>query len=192
MRGFAALLVAAAFGAVAFHSLLLERSSWQAGSEELEGALKASALRSVEDDLAESFEMVLRKAGSGETNAQKRAEKLVFKLAEWERFEEGKYAPQAILVDAWFGAISQEEKNALAVKMLEEKRVLKCAACRDFSVFSHGGNEKKGSGAEARALVEIIVAGGIEGGVGVGWSAYLKNEGLASVSLAQAGGGGEK
>ncbi|GEM_PF-4698114 len=177
-------MVAGAFAIVAFHAIALQRGAWQAGGEELQAALKASSLRAVEDDLSTSFQMVVFKAGASQTDPQKKAAEIALKLAEWENFEEEKYARQRISVDAWIGVISQQEKSALAVKMLEEKKVLKCASCVDFASFSAKGQSAHES--EVRQMAQAIASAKnsteVFGSFGAGWSVYLQNEGLASVS----------
>lgn len=183
MRGFAGLLVAAAFALVFFHSLQVQKGAWEGRSLELEAALKTAQLRAVEGDLRSSFEMVLRKAGGREKDAGKRAALVLLKLAEWEKFVEAKHAKQGIFVDVWMGAISPQEKTALPVEMLGEKKVLKCAACVDFYLEQKNflASDKKFSTGNNVTVNEFFE----EYFSAAGWSVYLNREGLASVSQAE-------
>lgn len=184
MRGFAALLVAAAFAITAFHALALQKSSWEAQNAELEGALKVTSLRAVEDDLQSSLQMVLLKAGAGEKKPRERVEKIFLKLAEWERFAEGKYGREGVEVDLWLGIPSEEEKTGLPVKILGEKRVLKCAACVDLSSLEAVLQLQSGRNHVIQRTKTSPLLALPSGEFGAGWSVYLKREGLASIGSA--------
>ncbi len=98
-------------------ALVLEKNYY------LEMDLKHAAINSVG--------MAAREAnGSRDETADAVAER----LAKFEKFVEDEYAKgEGVEIDFWCGITDERELNLLAKRMLENKKLEKCASCWDFS-----------------------------------------------------------
>ncbi|MEW6328926.1 MAG: hypothetical protein AB1468_02290 [Candidatus Micrarchaeota archaeon] len=67
-------------------------------------------------------------------NREETADAVADRLAGFEKFIEGKYAKgRGVEIDVWCGIGDEQEFDSLAGRMLENKKLEKCASCWDFS-----------------------------------------------------------
>jgi len=134
VKGFAGLLVLAAFAIVVFgQASLLTKQQEQYSAQAQHTALALIKARSISQDVRTSLAIVLEKAGQDETDPRKKLLIAAAALAQWERQIEAKYASQGVELDAWAGFPQQAEAPALAQAMLAEGKPKKCSLCADLS-----------------------------------------------------------
>jgi len=89
----------------------------------------------LEMDVKHTLVNSIRIAASGSNgNREETADAVAERLAEFENFVEGERASEeGVEIDLWCGIADEHELDALADKMLENKKLEKCTNCFDFS-----------------------------------------------------------
>ncbi|MEW5955445.1 MAG: hypothetical protein AB1626_02815 [Candidatus Micrarchaeota archaeon] len=124
------------------------------------------------------------------------------KLQEWEKHAEKAFAEEGAAVDAWFGAVGEDELQRLREQMLADKRLAKPSAAHDFSQYGVGWKGELlllseafldaapsgGAVISRNGLAFVPEAGALHGELFCfGASILFPREGLAAIAIAPEG-----